>query len=162
MRRSTCDGHADRRRLPGGRHRAGEDEQRARAEFSFLAPTTCSKVFIESGKLEAKAKNYKNAYKLMENVAEMKSKSSQFKTSKYICSLCPQELSSKRNLQRHIVLVHSEVKCEYCGEKCKGRSTLNDHSKSCLKTCQVVGCSFKSVYRWRLNKHIDQKHKKTS
>ena len=118
-----------------------------------------SEVLIETGKLEAKSNNYKTAYGLMETVVKMKFKSSQYKGKKYICPLCNQELSSKYNIDRHVVLVHSEVECDKCGEKFQGRKTLSNHSKSCPYMCKIVDCSFKSVHKWRFHRHMRQTHK---
>ena len=118
-----------------------------------------STVIIETSKLEAKADNYKTAYGLLGDVVNMKFKSIVFETKKYKCSVCSHELSSKRNLDRHLVLVHKEKECDKCGEKFEGQKTLYTHSMSCPQVCQIIGCSFKSVQKWRVNKHMRQKHK---
>ena len=118
-----------------------------------------STVIIETSKLEAKADNYKTAYGLLGDVVNMKFKSIVSETKKYICSVCSHELSSKRNLDRHLVLVHKEKECDKCGEKFEGQKTLYTHSMSCPQVCQIIGCSFKSVQKWRVNKHMRQKHK---
>ena len=134
------------------------DELRKWAEGKQSA-NEISEVLVETSKFEARAENYKTAYGLMESVVKMKYKSSSYEAKKYTCPLCSQELSSTRNLDRHIVLVHSVVECDVCGEMCQDRKTFNNHSKSCVQMCGIIGCSFKSVYKWRINKHMRQKHK---
>lgn len=70
------------------------------------------------------------------------------KMQKFPCEICSQELSSKNNLERHIVLVHKKTnECNSCGMKFNSNRDLNEHSKEHASErpflCSECGLRFK-------------------
>ena len=69
-------------------------------------------------------------------------KFTQFKNNKWICKYCNKNLSSKRNLDKHILnLCKSENKCNKCNKLFKSLQYLKRHHKVCIGIFKCNKCN---------------------
>jgi hypothetical protein len=69
-------------------------------------------------------------------------KFTQLKNNKWICKYCNKKLSSKRNLDKHILnLCKSENKCNKCNKSFKSLQYLNRHMSLCVGILKCNKCN---------------------
>jgi len=98
-----------------------------------------------------------------QNQKTVRSTRSIHKQEKFLCSLCPQMLSTKRYLVRHIKSVHDQIKipCNICPQKFTQKADLVRHIKAVHELikfpCNI--CPQKFTQKANLVTHIKTLHK---